>query len=54
VRWTRDSIYHGLQWDPKTAARQEALVQSRTAETEDSREGIKALLDRRNPDFKGR
>jgi len=54
VRWTKESIYRGLQWDPKTAARQEALLQSRTTETEDSREGIKALLERRTPDFKGR
>ena len=54
VRWTKQSIYSGLDWDPRSAARHEALVQSRTAETEDSREGIKALLERRTPEFKGR
>ena len=54
VRWTKESIYQGLEWDPRTAARHEAHVQSRTAETEDSREGIAALLGRRTPDFKGR
>ena len=54
VRWTKESIYRGLDWDPRSAARHEAHVQSRTAETEDSREGIAALLGRRDPDFKGR
>ena len=54
VRWTKESIYRGLDWDPRSAARHEAHVQSRTSETEDSREGIKALLGRRTPDFKGR
>ena len=54
VRWTKESIYRGLDWDPRSAARHEAHVQSRTAETEDSREGIAALLERRTPDFKGR
>jgi enoyl-CoA hydratase/carnithine racemase len=54
VRWTKESIYRGLDWDPRSAARYEALLQSRTAETEDSREGIAALLGRRTPDFKGR
>ena len=54
VRWTKASIYRGLDWDPRSAARHEAHVQSRTAETEDSREGIAALLGRRDPDFKGR
>jgi enoyl-CoA hydratase/carnithine racemase len=54
VRWTKRSIYAGLAWDPRSAARAEAHVQSRTSETEDSREGIAALLERREPDFKGR
>jgi enoyl-CoA hydratase/carnithine racemase len=54
VRWTKRSIYQGLSWDPKTAARHEALVQSRTFETEDFREGTKALLEKREPKFQGR
>ncbi|MCH2173932.1 enoyl-CoA hydratase/isomerase family protein [Myxococcota bacterium] len=54
VRWTKQSIYRGLNWDPVSAARFEAHVQSRTFETEDSREGISALLGRRDPDFRGR
>jgi enoyl-CoA hydratase/carnithine racemase len=54
VRWTKQSIYRGLDWDPTTAARLEAHVQSRTFETEDSREGVAALLGRRDPKFRGR
>ena len=54
VRWTKRSIYEGLAWDARTAARREAHVQSRSAETEDAREGIAALLGRRDPKFQGR
>jgi enoyl-CoA hydratase len=54
VRWTKRSIYQGLAWDPKTAARLEGHVQSRTMETEDFREGTKALLEKREPRFRGR
>ena len=54
VRWTKRSLYQGLDWDPRTAAELEAHVQSRTLETEDSKEGIKALLEKRPPVFKGR
>jgi len=54
VRWTKRSIYQGLAWDPKTAARYEGHVQSRTMETEDFREGTKALLEKREPRFQGR
>src|SRR4029450_3401832 len=54
VRWTKRSLYEGLAWDPKTAARREALVQSRSFETEDFREGVAALLEKREPRFSGR
>ena len=53
VKWTKRSIYQGLDWDPRRAARHEASEQSRTFETEDSKEGVAALLERRDPDFKG-
>jgi enoyl-CoA hydratase/carnithine racemase len=53
VRWTKRSIYRGLDWDPRHAAEREAHVQSRSAETADSREGIAAMLGRREPEFKG-
>jgi len=54
VRWTKESVYRGLGWDPRSAARVEAHAQSRTSETEDAREGIAALLKRRDPEFRGR
>ena len=54
VRWTKQSIYRHADWDPVSAARFEAHVQSRSFETEDNREGVKALLEKRDPVFKGR
>jgi len=54
VRWTKRTIYQGLGWDPRQAARLEAHVQSRTTETEDFREGVSALLEKRDPRFRGR
>lgn len=54
VRWTKRSLYEGLAWEPRTAARREALLQSRSFETEDFREGVAALLAKREPAFKGR
>lgn len=54
VRLIKRSFYRGLDWDPRAAADREAWAQSATFETEDAREGIRALLERREPDFKGR
>ncbi|MGH7287572.1 MAG: enoyl-CoA hydratase/isomerase family protein [Myxococcota bacterium] len=54
VRWTKRTFYEGLVWDPRTAARREAAVQSRSFETDDFREGVAALLGKREPEFKGR
>ncbi len=54
VRWTKQSIYRHVDFDPVSAARYEGHVQSRSAETEDNREGIAALLEKREPQFRGR
>jgi enoyl-CoA hydratase/carnithine racemase len=54
VRLTKQSIYQGSDFDPVPHARLEAHIQSRTLETQDSREGIKALLEKRPPVFEGR
>ena len=54
VRWTKRSIYRGIEWDPRRAAEHEAHAQSRSLETDDAREGIRALLEKRDPSFRGR
>jgi enoyl-CoA hydratase/carnithine racemase len=54
VRWTKRSLYRNVDWDPRSAAEAEAAAQSRTIETEDHREGVTALLEKRPPEFKGR
>jgi enoyl-CoA hydratase/carnithine racemase len=54
VRWTKQSIYRNLDWSPRRAAQLEAMVQSRTMETQDFREGVSALLKKRPPEFEGR
>ncbi len=54
VRMMKRSVYRGLEWDPKTAAELESHYQSRTFEMDDAQEGIKALLEKREPVFKGR
>jgi enoyl-CoA hydratase/carnithine racemase len=54
VRWTKKSIYNNLDWNPAKAAEHEAHAQSRSMETEDFREGISALLNRRDPKFVGK
>lgn len=53
-RWTKRSIYDNLDWDPVEPARHEAELQSRTIETEDHKEGVSALLEKRSPNFQSR
>lgn len=54
VSMMKRSVYRGLDWDAVAAAEWEAHCQSRTFEMEDAREGIAALLEKREPVFKGR
>ena len=54
VRLMKQSLYRGLAWDPRSAARAEAFAQAATLATEDAREGIRALLEKREPRFEGR
>jgi enoyl-CoA hydratase len=54
VRLTKRSLYRGLGWQVRDAAAQEAFAQAATLATEDVREGIQALLEKRDPRFQGR
>jgi len=54
VSMMKRSIYRGLNWDAMAAAEWEAHCQSRTFEMEDAKEGIAALLEKRQPVFRGR
>lgn len=54
VRMIKQSVYRGMQWEPRRAAESESHRQSRSLETEDAGEGISALLEKRQPDFKGK
>lgn len=54
VRMIKRSVQRGLAWDTFAAAEVEAFCQSRSSETEDAREGVTALLEKRAPVFKGR
>jgi enoyl-CoA hydratase/carnithine racemase len=53
-RWTKRSLYRHTDWRPEEAARFEAELQSRTLEMDDHREGVAALLEKREPRFTGR
>jgi len=53
TRWTKRSLYRHAEWSPHDAARYEAELQSRTIETADHREGVAALLEKRDPVFTG-
>jgi len=54
VQMIKRSVYRGLEWRPAEAAEFEAHCQSRTSEMADSREGITALLEKRDPVFQGK
>ena len=54
IRLMKRSLYSGMEWDPRRAAEAEAWAQSATLATADAREGIAALLEKREPEFTGR
>lgn len=54
MRSTKRAIYDGLDWNPRAAARREAALQAQSVATDDAKEGMKALLEKRAPVFVGR
>jgi len=54
VQTMKASIRRGLGWDIRAAAREEAALQSESLSTEDAKEGISAILQKREPEFRGR
>ena len=53
VRWTKRSLYEAAALDARAVARREAALQARTMDTDDFREGVAALLEKREPRFQG-
>lgn len=53
VRMMKRSLWRGCDRDLQAAVEFEAHCQSRTFETRDAREGIRALLEKRDPRFEG-
>lgn len=54
VRFTKELLYAGMEWDPRSHAKREAVRQAETVATEDAKEGIQALLEKRDPKFTGK
>lgn len=53
IRTTKRTFYELLDWQAKRAAHTEAYAQAVTVNTDDFKEGMAALLGKRDPDFKG-
>ncbi len=53
VRMTKQLLRDGLGWEARRAARREAFAQADSVATDDAREGIAALLEKREPTFRG-
>lgn len=54
IRMMKRSIYRSLEWNPTNAAEMESICQAQTFEMEDAKEGIQALLEKRDPVFTNR
>jgi enoyl-CoA hydratase/carnithine racemase len=54
VKLTKKLLYQGLAWDPRAHALAEAYAQAETVASDDAKEGVAALLEKRQPIFSGR
>ncbi|MFW2388700.1 MAG: enoyl-CoA hydratase/isomerase family protein [Polyangiales bacterium] len=54
VQQMKASIRRGLRWEIREAALEEAGLQAASLDTEDAKEGIAAILEKRDPEFTGR
>jgi len=54
VQQMKASIRRGLRWEIREAALQEAKLQAASLTTEDAKEGVRAILEKREPEFNGR
>lgn len=53
VQLMKQSMIKNLDWNPPSRLAEEALHQSRTFNSADAREGIKAMMEKREPVFTG-
>ena len=54
VQTMKASIRRGLGWEIREAALEEARLQAESLNTEDAKEGIRAALEKCEPEFRGR
>jgi enoyl-CoA hydratase/carnithine racemase len=54
VQQMKASIRRGLRWEIREAALEEAGLQAESLATDDAKEGVSAILQKREPEFTGR